>query len=778
MAFNIHGREQFEIDIGDKVQVLSDKAFRRFKEDEFEALGNVIITYGDESIYGEKASLSLKTGQIHVVSNVRYISPTITLYSSRLNYNFKTKYLSVTNARVLADNYMVLGKEMQKTPDGIIIAEDAEYTTCKDCPESWSIFGKRVRITPGEYIRIWHAYIKIRGVIVMYLPYVVLPVKKERESGLLFPALSFGSKEGILFRIPYFWAINDYSDMTLTPFSFGRRGYGSEVQYRHIFSNKKWFEFDTLYASDAVYAPGKLDMEKTGYRENRYFGSYEHHFSTSEHWNHHFRFDGLDDLDVVRDFDFYTIDSIKAPDIGASGFLNFRQSLFQLSLEGNFRRNQLFHKSKEFDHRYVQVLPDLSLSTSPLPLYQSNSSFLRKILFGVDSDYTVFKQNHRIESDYIRNATRLNNRPYIKAHLGNIGSVNFDMESTFEHQYYHFNHLDQQKFFYKQGLIHQSEASLSLSKVYGEASIEKLPIKIDQKKDGLPKDPQEEDLIIGQIPPFEEKFSQDEITISKSSYKHNQHFIFRHYLLSDQKTRGNQKFLNQISLNDGRGQFDYIDAIRSKEHLIQQQENLVTIPKTNTFEIQWNNTLVRKTVNPLANAPSTSKNKRNTFDYREIAFFNVSQGYDLSLENAKSSDRLTRLSLRSGINQDSYSITGEEYYFYSYGEHIFNLNYTHRYDWGNIALIYSNDSLSRPVRNFSTLGLDFSFFDQFKIYTYQNYDFEEKQKTEETYGLFYTPSNNCWMMNLNYQKKFLEGRISVNFLVNFNENNFQGLSEF
>lgn len=105
-------REDFEFSLGDKVRVLSDKAFRKTKENKFEAVGNVIITHAENAIYGEKASMSFNTGETQVIGNVRYVGPNITLHGTELNYNFKDKKMSVRNARILSDNYVVLGKEL------------------------------------------------------------------------------------------------------------------------------------------------------------------------------------------------------------------------------------------------------------------------------------------------------------------------------------------------------------------------------------------------------------------------------------------------------------------------------------------------------------------------------------------------------------------------------------------------------------------------------------------------------------------------------------------
>ena len=113
----LQARESFEFDLGQKINILSDKAFRKASENEFEAVGNVVITHLKNSIYGEKARINFTTGETEVLGNVRYIAPGMTLYGTKLNYNFLTKAIDLSNARVLSDNFIVTGKRIiQTTP--------------------------------------------------------------------------------------------------------------------------------------------------------------------------------------------------------------------------------------------------------------------------------------------------------------------------------------------------------------------------------------------------------------------------------------------------------------------------------------------------------------------------------------------------------------------------------------------------------------------------------------------------------------------------------------
>ena len=87
----LSARESFEFNLGQRINILSDKAFRKTSENEFEAIGNVVITHLKNAIYGEKAKVNFTTGDTEVIGNVRYVAPEMTLYGTKLKYNFMSK---------------------------------------------------------------------------------------------------------------------------------------------------------------------------------------------------------------------------------------------------------------------------------------------------------------------------------------------------------------------------------------------------------------------------------------------------------------------------------------------------------------------------------------------------------------------------------------------------------------------------------------------------------------------------------------------------------------
>ena len=166
--------------------------------------------------------------------------------------------------------------------------------------------------------------VKVNGVVVMYVPYIVLPIKKERESGLLFPKIKFDSNEGVHFGIPYFWAMSEHSDLTFTPEIRGKRGVSGELQFRQALRGETWLELNTIGVSDRVWDPGKDDYEVSGAHSQRVGGELEFHSFLDNTVSFHATVSGLSDLDQVRDLQDFYDDRVRSSDLGIESFLNIK----------------------------------------------------------------------------------------------------------------------------------------------------------------------------------------------------------------------------------------------------------------------------------------------------------------------------------------------------------------------------------------------------------------------------------------------------------------------
>lgn len=777
LAAPVGARENFEFGLGKKLSILSDKAYRKTQENLFEAQGNVIINSDNNTLYGDRATISFDSGECEIVGSVRYVGPEYTIYGSKLTYNFNSGRVFVENAKINSESIVVIGKTIEVRGQKDVYASEAEYTTCRDCPESWSVYGRQVHVTVGEYVRVKNGYIKVNGAVVMFVPYIVFPIKKRRETGLLYPKLSINLEEGFRYQQPFYWAISDLNDLTLTPSFFGKRGKGGEVEFRQVLGPKTWFESNSIHLFDEIYSPYKSPADKSSNGDNKYrhFGEWEHHSSVGENFNHHFYYNFAKDLDVVHDLDFFVENKLYGSELGGGGFFEYRFPLMQFGVEGFQTRNLLIDEYNGNDKKYVQLLPKIYGELVPINLLRTDYFLLKNISVGAHSDLSIFRQQEH--ASFIRDANRLNVAPYLDWQLGQIGPVQLSTLAKLDYQKYSLT-KSSDKSFSKRGIVYESEARIELEKVFGIAFQDEIPF--DQvelnKKDSVDLSKKESDQlgIVGTFPSYKDQLRSEKYSIEKIAMRHSQEFKLKHYFISDQTISGNSQFRSQIESDAG--QFDYLDAIRSKEYEAAQVTAKDSLPLANTVELQWNNSLILKRptkFDPFLNGIFL----RDNFDYSKIAFFNLSQGVDLNKKkdaygkDYSFNEKLTRLYLKTGLNYNQTSLTLEEYYYHQQSEHKMSLDASQGFSRGTFGGNFSYNSFNStntpPVKTVGVRG-EYQVFDSLLLKGLYDYNIEDKLSTKSMYGFGYVSSSNCWKLLMNYTTERFEKRLSFDLKLNYN----------
>lgn len=747
-----------QLKIGDSVSIYSEKAYRRSNGTLFEAVGNVIIISGKETLYGEKASLNSQTGDVILEGSVRFIGDNITLYGSRIEMNINTNSLLIRNARLVTPEFNIVANIIQKKSEKKYYAKNAEFTTCTDCDAAWLLSGKEIFVELDEYVQVYHALAKIKGVDVLYLPYIAIPIKDKRESGLLFPTIYSREIEGLIYGQPYYWAISESSDATITPTTFGERGWGGDLEYRKVFGDRKWFEFSSKIINDRVYTPEEFNTESDSRRFLRDFSEVESHIQYNNDWTQHLLITNTRDLDFLNDFNLDTQDSVLSNDLGGEFFLDKRFEELSISLEGGVKRNTLVANPTAFDKSYVQVLPSLSLSLMPKMLYQADQDFFSKISYGLDSRMTTFRQfldsSDRDEQVNLRNANRLEVYPYLNMSWINYGPINVSSQLSVDYQQYDFFDKDEAGFS-KNATVLSTEMSFTFDKVFGLAFEETFQTDEFKQKDLLKLKAGKKKIktnksskTIGTLPNFEDSLVKEVINIKRNSYRHSQEFKFIHHKILASSENGNQKFLNQIQSEEG--WFDFNDIIKEDLNNQLSNETRQEIPKNNTFELQWNNSLIKK-IPKKYNYLTDEKYLKDAFEYEKIGFFNISQGIDLSNGSNRLKDRLTRLYLSTQYAAKNWNLTVEDYYYHQEGEHDLTFSGERKFERLSALSVYRLNGLETSNIENLRLGVQFRPFEVLGFSYLEEFDLNAHEKISTIYQIDYMPYNNCWFFNFKFR---------------------------
>lgn len=200
------------------------------------------------------------------------------------------------------------GRKIEKTGEVTYRVEDGWIITCKlkegETPP-WSFAAKEADITDGGYAVLKHASFRIKDIPVMYMPWMVVPVKRSRQTGFLFPTFSSSDRDGFGVNLPFFLSLSPCSDLTVYPEYLANRGLMSGLEFRYVRDPYSKGAFLANYLDDDLSDPSEVAYYREGFfthtNSDRYWvrGKIDHDFAG---WITRLDLDIVSDRDYLREF--------------------------------------------------------------------------------------------------------------------------------------------------------------------------------------------------------------------------------------------------------------------------------------------------------------------------------------------------------------------------------------------------------------------------------------------------------------------------------------------
>lgn len=200
------------------------------------------------------------------------------------------------------------GKVIEKTGALTYHIADGWVVTCKLEPGQtppWSFAAADVDITDGGYAWLTNATFRILDVPVLYTPVMLLPAKRKRQTGMLFPSFSFSDRDGFSLETPFFLNISPSTDLTLYPRYFANRGVMAGAEYRYMLDESSKGMLMGNFLDDRLSDPNEIDYYEDGQfthtNSDRYWlrGKADQNIGS---WTTRLDLDVVSDLDYLREF--------------------------------------------------------------------------------------------------------------------------------------------------------------------------------------------------------------------------------------------------------------------------------------------------------------------------------------------------------------------------------------------------------------------------------------------------------------------------------------------
>jgi len=171
-----------------------------------EAEGNVLVVWGQNRVFGD-----------------------------RMTYDLEEERGVIDNAIGYAlDEYLITARTIEKIGDKKLRIKKATVTTCNQPTPYWSFAVSSATVTLESYARMRNVRLRVFKAPLIYLPYVVWPVKEDRAAGVLMPELSNTDRRGEVITVPVFIPLGRSADVTLVPRYYTEAGFMGGAEFRFI----------------------------------------------------------------------------------------------------------------------------------------------------------------------------------------------------------------------------------------------------------------------------------------------------------------------------------------------------------------------------------------------------------------------------------------------------------------------------------------------------------------------------------------------------------------
>ena len=231
----------------------------RQTEDAYSCTGPVSITWGQSRIQAD--SLSLRDGRyVEAEGNVLIVWGGNRIFGTRITYDIEEERGIIENAMgQVLNEYLIWAKTAEKIGEKKILVKKALVTTCSQPAPYWGFRVSRATINIEQYAHMYNVRFKVSKVPVLYLPYLIWPVKEGRAAGLLFPEFGSNQRNGSSYSQELFIPIGRSADITLLGRYFSKAGFGGGGTARFIPNEKGRGTLSGFAIDDKVYAATQPD---------------------------------------------------------------------------------------------------------------------------------------------------------------------------------------------------------------------------------------------------------------------------------------------------------------------------------------------------------------------------------------------------------------------------------------------------------------------------------------------------------------------------------------
>ncbi len=231
------------------LQFRADYYQRDLTSNTLKGKGNAWIKNGPYEIFADEIEVDFTANQAIARENVKMSEKDVTVSCSQASFNLKGPDAVFDRAVLTFAQTVITGDVIRRISPVEYEVLEGTFSNCNNsqvpapdaakCPMDWMFSGRRFRFTLGEYAHFYDVVASAKSIPFLYTPYMMIPIKTQRQTGFLMPSAPWSATLGSGFSLPFFWAISEWQDLLVRPTWYSSTGSHLGLDYRYAYSPGK-----------------------------------------------------------------------------------------------------------------------------------------------------------------------------------------------------------------------------------------------------------------------------------------------------------------------------------------------------------------------------------------------------------------------------------------------------------------------------------------------------------------------------------------------------------
>ncbi len=222
-----------------------------------EAEGNVVLRRGEEFLKADFVRYFASTNWIYLKNHVEISFANQTeIVAEEAEFDLRSRTGWMKRGQIFVSNphMYYTGERIENYWGDIYSFNDATVSSCFGDTPAWSMSAQEAVVEIDGYARLSWPAVRVMDQGVMAMPFFIIPMKEKRQSGFLLPDYGYSSRDGLYYSQPFFWAMDESQDLTLSETFMSHRGFMHGVEYRANPRSDQlvWGRFEYLYDKQIV----------------------------------------------------------------------------------------------------------------------------------------------------------------------------------------------------------------------------------------------------------------------------------------------------------------------------------------------------------------------------------------------------------------------------------------------------------------------------------------------------------------------------------------------